>query len=114
MRRHEPDLLKENVMHKRGTSDRLIADLRAVVDDAEALLKATSAQTGEKVESARTRAERSLQQARKRLAHVEADALERAHEAATTVEAYVQEKPWQAVAVAAGIGFILGLLTDRD
>jgi ElaB/YqjD/DUF883 family membrane-anchored ribosome-binding protein len=107
-------LLKENVMHKRVTSDRLISDLRAVVDDAEALLKATSAQTGEKVESARARAERSLQQARKRLAHVEADALERVHKAATTAEAYVQEKPWKAIAVAAGIGFVLGLLTDRD
>jgi ElaB/YqjD/DUF883 family membrane-anchored ribosome-binding protein len=45
---------------------------------------------------------------------VEADALERARKAATTAEAYVQEKPWQAVAVAAGIGFVLGLLTDRN
>jgi ElaB/YqjD/DUF883 family membrane-anchored ribosome-binding protein len=105
--------LKENVMHRRATSERLITDLRAVVDDAEALLKATSAQTGEKVQSVRTRAEQSLQQARKRLAHVEADAAERAHKAAATAEAYVQEKPWQAIAVAAGIGFVLGLLTDR-
>jgi hypothetical protein len=24
-----------------------------------------------------------------------------------------REKPWQAIAVAAGIGFVLGLLTDR-
>jgi ElaB/YqjD/DUF883 family membrane-anchored ribosome-binding protein len=105
--------LKENVMRRRAKSERLITDLRAVVDDAEALLKATSAQTGEKVQSVRTRAEQSLQQARKRLAHVEADAAERAHKAATTAKTYVQEKPWQAIAVAAGVGFVLGLFADR-
>jgi hypothetical protein len=40
-------------MHKQGTSDTLIADLRAVVEHAEALLKATSVQTGEKIQSLR-------------------------------------------------------------
>jgi ElaB/YqjD/DUF883 family membrane-anchored ribosome-binding protein len=106
-------LFKENVMHKRATSDRLVADLRAVADDAEALLAATAAQTGEKIQNARTRAEKSLHQARKRLEHVEANAVDRAHEAATTAEAYVREKPWQAIAIAAGAGFVLGLLVDR-
>jgi ElaB/YqjD/DUF883 family membrane-anchored ribosome-binding protein len=100
-------------MHKRATSDRLIADLQAVVEDAEALLKATSTQTGEKIQSVRTRAEQSLHQARERLTQAEADAVERAHKAASTAEAYVQEKPWHSVAVAAGIGFVLGLLINR-
>jgi len=75
-------------MHKRVTGDRLISDLRAVVDDAEALLKATSVQTGEEVQSARTRVEQSLHQSRKRLAHAEADAVERAHKAAKTAPPY--------------------------
>lgn len=100
-------------MHKRGTSDRLVADLQAVVEDAEALLKATSAQTGEKIQSVRTRAEQSLQQAKERLMHAEAEAVERAQKAASTAEAYVQEKPWQSVGVAAGIGFVVGLLINR-
>lgn len=100
-------------MHKRVTSDRLISDLRTIVDDAEALLLATSTQTGEKVQSARARAEQSLHQARKRLAHVEADAVDQARKAAKSAEAYIQEKPWQAIAVAAGIGFVLGLLAER-
>ena len=44
-------------MHKRGTRGGLIADLHAVVEDAEALLKATSAEGGEKIEGLRTRVE---------------------------------------------------------
>ena len=100
-------------MHKHITSDRLIADLRAVADDAEALLKETSAQTGEKIQGVRKRAEKSLHQARKRLSEMEADAVKQAQNAATSAEAYVQEKPWQSVGVAAGIGFLLGLLINR-
>jgi ElaB/YqjD/DUF883 family membrane-anchored ribosome-binding protein len=101
-------------MRKRVTTDTLIADLRAVADDAEALLKETSAQTGEKIQNVRKRAEKSLHQARKRLSEVEADALKQAHNAATNAEAYVHENPWQSLGVAAGFGFILGLLINRQ
>lgn len=100
-------------MHKRETRDRLIADLHAVVEDAEALLKATSTEGGEKIEGLRSRIEQSVHQARERIAHAEAEALEQAHQAANTAEAYVQERPWQAVGIAAGVGFVVGLLLNR-
>lgn len=100
-------------MHKTGTRDRLIAELHTVVENAEALLKATSAEGGEKIEGLRTRVEQSVHQARERIAHAEAEALEQAHKAATTAESYVQEKPWQSVGIAAGVGFVLGLLINR-
>ena len=48
------------------TTDQLLADLKTVMTDAEALLRATSAQTGEKIQEVRARAEESLRQAKSR------------------------------------------------
>ena len=93
--------------------DNLVADLQSVIRDAESLLKATAAQTGDKIEEARERAEESVRKAKARLAEVEHDALERAQELAGEAEAYVRDNPWQAVGWAAGAGLVLGLLLSR-
>jgi ElaB/YqjD/DUF883 family membrane-anchored ribosome-binding protein len=100
-------------MHRDVTTEKLLADLQTVVDDAEALLKATSTQTGEKIQSARSRAEQSLRQARARLEQAEGQAIARARRVASDAEGYVHEKPWQAMGVAAGLGIVLGLLLNR-
>jgi ElaB/YqjD/DUF883 family membrane-anchored ribosome-binding protein len=100
-------------MNTEVTTDQLIADLKTVMRDAEALLKATSAQTGEKVQEIRARAEESLQQARSRLSAAEDEALRRAREVSDAAEIYVRENPWQSVGIAAGVGLLLGLLLSR-
>ena len=93
--------------------DRLIKDFRAVVHDAEELLKATASQTGDKISAVRARAEESLQEARRKLNEVESDLVDRAKAAAEVTDELVHENPWQAVAIAAGVGFLLGMLTSR-
>jgi ElaB/YqjD/DUF883 family membrane-anchored ribosome-binding protein len=93
--------------------DQLVADLQTVIRDAESLLRATAAQTGDKIDEARARAEESLRKAKVRLGEIESDALERAQELATEAEAYVRDNPWQAVGWAAGVGLVLGLLIGR-
>src|SRR5262245_1012144 len=95
------------------TTDQLLADLKTVMNDAEALLRATSAQTGEKIQEIRARAEESLRQAKVRLSEVEAEALKRAREVADAADEYVRENPWQSVGIAAGVGLLLGLLLSR-
>jgi ElaB/YqjD/DUF883 family membrane-anchored ribosome-binding protein len=95
------------------TTDQLVADLKTVMEDAEALLKATSTLTGEKVQEVRARAEESLRQAKVRLNEVEEEAMRRAREIADAADEYVQENPWQSVGIAAGIGLVLGLLLAR-
>ena len=95
------------------TTEKLFEDLKTVVQDAEALLQATAAQTGEKIEGARARARESLQQARQRLAVVEKQAIGEAKRAAASADQYVHGNPWQAVGVAAGVGLLLGLLIGR-
>ena len=91
----------------------LMEDLRVVVEDAVALLKATAGQAGEKVEAARQRAGESVRVARERMSELEGEVRTRAREAARTTDRYVHENPWGAIGMAAGIGFILGLLSGR-
>lgn len=95
------------------TTDQLVADLKTVMEDAEALLKATSTLTGEKIQEVRTRAEESLRQAKARLGEVEEEAMRRAREVADAADEYVRENPWQSVGIAAGIGLVVGLLLSR-
>jgi ElaB/YqjD/DUF883 family membrane-anchored ribosome-binding protein len=96
--------------HANLSTDKLVEDLKVVVRDAEALLRATSAQTGEKIQEVRARAEESLKQARTRIAQLEDEAYQRAREVADLTEGYVRENPWQSIGIAAGVGLLVGLL----
>jgi ElaB/YqjD/DUF883 family membrane-anchored ribosome-binding protein len=100
-------------MPRKASSDKILKDLQTVVEDAEALLQATSAQTGDKIDSIRSRAKASLSQARARLSMVEEEAIEQVREAAQSADDYVRANPWQAVGAAAGVALLLGLLISR-
>lgn len=93
--------------------EKLTADLRVVIADAEDLLKATAAQQGEKINAVRARVEGSLGAARSWVVELEQTAEEKAKDAAKATDVYVHENPWQAVAIAAGIGFVIGTLARR-
>jgi ElaB/YqjD/DUF883 family membrane-anchored ribosome-binding protein len=84
------------------TSEKLMKDLKAVVGNAEDLLKATADQSGEQVARIRARAEESLRVARARMRDVGGE-----------LDEQVRENPWTAVGVAAGIGLVLGILIAR-
>lgn len=95
------------------STERLMRDLRTVVMDAEELLKATAAQTGERVDKVRAKAEESLRTARNRLQEMGDNAQMQAREAAREVEQQVRDNPWTAVGIAAGVGLVLGILIGR-
>jgi ElaB/YqjD/DUF883 family membrane-anchored ribosome-binding protein len=94
-------------------TDKLIEDLKVVIRDAEALIKATAAQTGDKIQEVRSRAEESLARAKVRLTEAEAEAMKQAREVADATEEYVRENPWQSIGIAAGVGLLLGVLIAR-
>jgi len=95
------------------TTDKLMQDLKTVVVDAEDLLKATANQGGEQIARIRTRAEESLRVARARIKDMTQVAEAQAREAAGEVHRQVQENPWTAVGVAAGVGVLVGILLGR-
>ena len=100
-------------MAQQVSASQLIDDLTAVIKDAESLLRVTAAQTGDKVEEIRARAQETVKNAKARLEDVEEQALERARALAGDAEEYVRGNPWQAVGIAAGIGLLVGLLMSR-
>lgn len=95
------------------TREKLVSDLKVVIADAEELLRATANQAGEKIAEIRVKAEENLRNAKIRLARAEQALLERTKAAARATDDYVRANPWRAVGIAAGAGFIVGLLVGR-
>ncbi len=96
-----------------ATVERLMEDLKAVAASAEALLAATASDASERVRDARKRASESLDKARARIHGLEEELKDRATAAAREVDRYVHENPWPAIAAAAGIGALLGIVLAR-
>jgi ElaB/YqjD/DUF883 family membrane-anchored ribosome-binding protein len=96
-----------------ASKQKLVADLKVVVADAEELLRATASQAGEKVSVARERIQASLATAKVKLADAERVLLERTKDAAKATDEYVRDNPWQAVGIAAAAGLVLGVLISR-
>ena len=90
--------------------ERLVADLKTLVSDAEELLKATASQAGERISEARQKIEQSLIEGKKALADVETTLVKKSKECAEIADDYVRENPWGAVGIAAAVGLAVGLL----
>jgi ElaB/YqjD/DUF883 family membrane-anchored ribosome-binding protein len=88
-------------------------DLKAVVSDAEALLKATAHQTGEKIAEVRAKAEESLKTAKVRIAEEGKEIVEKAKSAAKSTDEFVHAHPWKAVGIGALAGLVFGILITR-
>lgn len=91
----------------------LLTDFKALVADAEALLHATADQSGEGIAQIRAQAQDSLAQAKTNLMDVQDELTAKAKAAVADADAYVHEKPWQSVGIAAGLGLLIGLLISR-
>lgn len=85
---------------------RLADELRALVGEAEALLRTS---TGTASSADEERAAATLADLRDRLGGLERELKGRARD----VDAYVRGNPWQAVAVVGGVALLLGLIMGR-
>lgn len=95
------------------SKDKLIADVKVVIADAEELLRATAGQAGDKISEARAKVQDHLNNAKASLAEAQTAVVERAKAVGHATDDYVHDNPWRSVGVAAGIGFIVGLLIGR-
>ena len=93
-------------MPEMSPAAKLAEELRALVSDAEALLRATTSADGAEVQE---RAEATLRELRGRLNALE----EQLTAGARDVDTYVRTNPWQAVAVVGGLALLLGLMVGR-
>jgi ElaB/YqjD/DUF883 family membrane-anchored ribosome-binding protein len=93
--------------------DILKADFQTLVADTEKLLAHTATLAGDQADELRAQIHESLLRARETLKLSEEVLRERSKEAVVATEEYVQNNPWQSVGIAAGVGFVLGLLLTR-
>lgn len=102
--------MRNGALH--STMKDLRKDLRVVARDTEALLRATAEVTGDRVQEARARTEKSLKTA---LDHVYDRKMQRrVRRLARHTDDYVRDHSWSVIGVAAGVALVLGLLARRD
>jgi ElaB/YqjD/DUF883 family membrane-anchored ribosome-binding protein len=92
-----------------ASRDKLVEDVKVLSKDVQELLKATASVVGEKAAEARSRVQDSLKVAQEKLSVAHEHAHAKGREAFAVTDTYVRDNPWNAVGIAAGIGFILGI-----
>ncbi|OVZ59656.1 hypothetical protein CDO44_11010 [Pigmentiphaga sp. NML080357] len=92
--------------------EKLISDVKVVLNDAEDLLKQAASSTGDRAVELRERALTSLKRAREKLIDVQDSMLERSKAAARATDDFVHDNPWRAIGIAAAVGFLAGLLVN--
>ena len=92
-----------------ASKDKLVEDVKVLTKDVQDLLKATASVVGEKAAEARVKVEGSLKVAQEKLAVVQENVKTKGAEAVAVTDEYVRDNPWNAVGIAAGVGFLLGL-----
>ena len=91
----------------------LMDDFQTLVSDTERLLEHTATLAGDQADELRSQIHESLLRARETLQLTQDSLTERGKAAVTATEDYVSANPWQSVGIAAGVGFLIGLLATR-
>jgi ElaB/YqjD/DUF883 family membrane-anchored ribosome-binding protein len=87
-------------------------DLQSVARDAEELLRATADVSNERVQEARARARKTVQQAFDHL--YDRRMQRRVRKYARYTDAYVRDHSWAFIGAVAGVALIVGLFARRD
>lgn len=96
-----------------GAMNNASADVKTLVKDAQALLTAAAALTGEKAEELRGRGMQMLDVAMGKASQVQGQAMVKGKELAQTADVYVKDNPWRTIAAAAGVGLLVGVILGR-
>ena len=91
------------------TRDKLVSDLKVVVRDAEALMKATAHGVGEKAQEAREKLSAALENAKVSMREIE----EKALAGAKATDKVIRAHPYESIGIAFGIGLLIGVLVNR-
>ena len=93
--------------------DRLAQDLRAVLDDAQALAQGGVQSGDAQLDALRSRFADQMQRIRQQLDGLEDRTLAKAREAAKAADEAVHAHPYTAIGIAAAVGALVGLLVSR-
>lgn len=96
-------------MTTQEANEQLTGDLKAVVRDAEDLMKATASQTGEKISEVRSRLAAAVESAKATCQRLE----EKAVAAAKATDHAIRQHPYESIGIAFGLGLLIGVLVSR-
>jgi ElaB/YqjD/DUF883 family membrane-anchored ribosome-binding protein len=88
-------------------------DMKTLMRDAQELFREATSATGEKAEELRQKGMILVDAAMSKAQDLQAVAVETGKEMAETADDFVQEHPWKAVAISAGVGLLVGMLIAR-
>lgn len=92
------------------SKDKLVADLKLVVDDAQSLLKEAMDTSAEGITAVPAYLEERLNAAKGNLQRVKGVIESRAKQASAVTHVYVQENPWKSIGFAAAASVIVSFL----
>lgn len=95
------------------SKEKLTSDMKSVLSDLEALLKATAGQADDEIQTARSRVEKAMHSVKDHIEDMEHAAVEKIKEVADTTEKYVHDNPWPIIGTVAGLGLITGWIIGR-
>jgi ElaB/YqjD/DUF883 family membrane-anchored ribosome-binding protein len=88
-------------------------DMKNLVRDAQEIFREATAVTGERADELIAKGLTMLDVAVAKAQEMQTVAVETGKEVAKSTDEFVQENPWKAVAISAGIGLLAGLLISR-
>ncbi len=94
------------------SKDKVVSDFKALLAEGEALLKSASGSGDQAMAAFRDKFEDQLYAAKKRFAELEQATVREAKRAAKATDGYVHDNPWTAIAVAGGVGLLVGLVVS--
>ena len=95
------------------SKDQVVSDFKALLAEGEALFRSATGSGDHALAAARDQFRQQLATAKTRYAELEAATVQQARRAATATDEYVHGNPWTAIAVAGGVGLLVGLLVTN-
>lgn len=96
------------------SKDQVVSDFKSLLSEGEALFKSATGSGDQALAAARDKFKEQLAVAKDRYSELQDATVKHAKRAATATDEYVHGNPWASIAVAGGIGLLLGMLiTNR-
>lgn len=92
---------------------KIVEDLGVLLTDSEEMLRLAATMPGEGVDALRERLRAHVETLQAALGDAQQNAKHRYRVAAVNTERYVRRNPWRSLGMAAGAGFLLGVIAAR-
>jgi ElaB/YqjD/DUF883 family membrane-anchored ribosome-binding protein len=92
------------------SKDQVVNDFKALLQEGEALFKSATGGGNQALAAARDQFREQLAMAKDRYCELQDATVKQARHAATATDEYVHGNPWTSIAVAGGVGLLVGVL----